>query len=269
MARRSDTDKTLEAVLSIIIFVPICLFWVAEFLLTGVVKMFQSMFDSILPKGVATARIVERIQRTKDKYQHSGMSFGINGNPRLYYRVKNVPTYVEVKFLVTFENGKAKTISTIEGSKKYYYLLEYSKIPGQAEQTRQTRPEPEPQRPAAEKASEPEKPKAKKYYLDIPFEIAPNEYSLSILYPSCQMERRPDGESRINVRFEARYDVSAKGLRNRVVKCSTIDAQGRMTDTMRETRTLDASGSQMIDITFWRNVDDEPAKVIVGLDRYN
>ena len=268
MSRRNDTDKTLEAVLYIIAFVPIFLFYAAEFVVAGVVGLFNSIFDSVMPK----ARIIERIQWSKDQYQHSGMSFGLSGNPRFYYRVKNVPTHVEVKFLVTFENGKSKTISTVEGSEKYYYLLEYTKIAKPIDGKRReeepktaTKTEPE----EKQTYQEPVKPKIKKYYLEIPFEIAPNEYSLSILYPSCQMERRPDGESRINIRFEARYDVSVKGLRNRVVKCSTIDDQGRMTDTMREVRTLDASGSQLIDISFWRNADDEPAKIIVGLDRYN
>lgn len=107
------------------------------------------------------------------------------------------------------------------------------------------------------------------YYIDIPFEIAPNEYGLKISYPSCQVEKKEDGDQRVYVRFTATYDPTVKGLRNRVLICSIVNKDGKTMDISRGRKVLDTSGSQMVDITYWHLMEEEPARVVVGLDRYN
>lgn len=76
-------------------------------------------------KNIYSAEIIERIQWTKEKYQHSGMSVGWNGCPRYYYRLKQVPSHVEIKFLVTFQDGHTEIISAIEGSEKCKSILKF------------------------------------------------------------------------------------------------------------------------------------------------
>ena len=127
------------------------------------------------------------------------------------------------------------------------------------------------EQPANVEAEKPT-PKSKKeerYYADIPFEITPNEFNLQISYPSCQLVKRADGEHRIYIRFGVTYDPTVKGVRNRVIMCATVDEEGRMTAVQKEWKVLDLSGSKLVEIMFSDNAEQEPARIIVGLDRYN
>jgi len=83
------------------------------------------------------------------------------------------------------------------------------------------------------------------------------------------MIRRASGEYRIEVRFAISYDPMVKGIRNRVITCATVDSAGRMTAVRRDNKVLDLSGSRMVDIMFWENAEQEPAKIVIGVDRYN
>ena len=72
---------------------------------------------------IVSATVVNRTQMTKEVYRHSGFSVGLRGNPRFHWRVKNVPTHIEVKVDVVYEDGKHRQLTLVEGSERYNKIL--------------------------------------------------------------------------------------------------------------------------------------------------
>lgn len=243
-------------------------------------------------KNVQYAIIVGRTRVMTTKSRPSGYSISSRGNFRAYWRFRDEVDHIEVEFEVHYEDGKVRNITAHEDSALYNRLMSYvgikpkPPIPTPAPPTQIAEP-PKPAvippksepvefedgvKPMPEaKPAETPKPRRKeeKHFAEIPFEIAPNEYSLAISYPSCQMIRWSSGEYRIEVRFAVSYDPTIKGVRNRVITCATVDSSGRMTAVRRDNKVLDLSGSRMVDIMFWENAEQEPAKIVIGVDRYN
>lgn len=242
-------------------------------------------------KNVQYAVIIGRTRVMTTKSRPSGYSISSRGSFRAYWRFRDEVDHIEVTFEVHYEDGKVRNITAHEDSELYNRLMPYVGIkpkppiptpeppiqiaeppkPVEISLPKETikrmdevKPLPE-ARPAA-----PPKPKRKeeKRFAEVPFEVAPNEYSLAISYPSCQMIRWESGEYRIEVRFSVSYDPTVKGVRNRVITCATVDGSGRMTAVRRDNKALDLSGSRIVDIMFWENAEQEPAKIVVGVDRH-
>lgn len=251
----------------------------------------NSAYVSAQLKNVQYAVIIGRTRVMTTKSRPSGYSISSRGNVRAYWRFRNELDHIEVEFEVHYESGEVRRITANEDSSLYNGLMPYVGIKPKPPIPNPAPPPPivEPPKPVEisppkepikhmdevktlpeAKPAEQPKPKSKeeKRFAEVPFEVAPNEYGLVISYPSCQMIRWASGEYRIEVRFAVSYDPTVKGVRNRVVTCATVDSSGRMTAVTRDNKVLDLSGSRIIDIMFWENAEQEPAKIVVGIDRY-
>ena len=239
-------------------------------------------------KNIQYAVILGKTRVMTTKSRPSGYSISSRGNFRAYWRFRNEVDHIEVEFEVHYESGEVRRITANEDSSLYNGLMPYvgakpkPPIPNPAPQPLAELPKlveiSPPKEPIKHmehmdevKTSEPPKQNKNKgnRFAEVPFEIAPNEYKLSVSYPSCQMVRRSNGECRVQVRFSVSYDPTVKGVRNRVITCATVDSAGRMTAVRRDNKVLDLSGSRMADIMFWENAEQEPAKIVIGVDRYN
>lgn len=251
--------------------------WFAAIALMAItVLVVSAIEDSKQTQNVQYAVVVGRTKVMTTKSRPSGYSISSRGNVRGYWRFREEVDHIEIEFEVHYEDGRVRHVKATEGTGKCNRLLSFVG----------KEPKPEPPKPKAveppkfvevpkpieplkiEQKNEPPKRKNGKYFIDIPFEIAPNEYGLTVSYPSCQIEKRNDGESRIHVRFTVSYDPTVKGVRNRVAICSAVDQAGRTMEVRKGSKVFDTSGSQMVDILFWENADEEPAKIVVGIDRY-
>ena len=252
----------------------------------------NSAYVSTQLKNVQYAVILGKTRVMTTKSRPSGYSISSRGNFRAYWRFRNEVDHIEVEFEVHYESGEVRRITANEDSSLYNGLMPYVGLKPKPPVPKPTPPPPivEPPKPVEisppkepikhmdevkplpeANPAEPPKPKRneEKRFAEVPFEVAPNEYSLEISYPSCQMIRRASGEYRIEVRFAISYDPMVKGIRNRVITCATVDSAGRMTAVRRDNKVLDLSGSRMVDIMFWENAEQEPAKIVIGVDRYN
>lgn len=252
----------------------------------------NSAYVSAQLKNVQYAVILGKTRVMTTKSRPSGYSISSRGNFRAYWRFRNEVDHIEVEFEVHYESGEVRRITANEDSSLYNGLMPYVGLKPKPPVPKPTPPPTivEPPKPVEisppkelikhmdevkplpeANPAEPPKPKRKeeKRFAEVPFEVAPNEYSLEISYPSCQMIRRASGEYRIEVRFAISYDPMVKGIRNRVITCATVDSAGRMTAVRRDNKVLDLSGSRMVDIMFWENAEQEPAKIVIGVDRYN
>lgn len=240
-------------------------------------------------KNIQYAVILRRTRVMTTKSRPSGYSISSRGNFRAYWRFRNEVDHIEVEFEVHYESGEVRRITANEDSSLYNGLMPYvgakpkppipnpapppqiAELPKLVEISPPKEPIKHMEHMDEVKTSEPPKQNKNKgnRFAEVPFEIAPNEYKLSVSYPSCQMVRRSNGECRVQVRFSVSYDPTVKGVRNRVITCATVDSAGRMTAVRRDNKVLDLSGSRMADIMFWENAEQEPAKIVIGVDRYN
>lgn len=257
----------------------------------GVCLLSQSKRSDSVMRGVDYAYIVGRTTCMTTRSRPSGYSVSSRGNVRAYWRYQKEVDHVDIEFEVHNRDGTVQNVTTEEGSSLYKRLSPYVRLKPEPSATRSWPPPAkelqktvEPPKieatvkkqeiaelPAKVEEAKPtiQKAKEEKYYADVPFEIAPNEFNLKISYPSCQMVKWESGEHRIYVRFGITYDPTVKGVRNRVVKCATVDKEGRMTAVEKEWKVLDLSGSKLIEIMFADNAEQEPAKIVVGLDRHD
>lgn len=252
---------------------------------TVIALIIKAESDSNDVKDIEYTILLGRTRIMETRTRPSGFSISSRGNVRGYWKFKDEIARIDANFEVHYKNGNVRRITAVEGSNKCNTL--YSYIGKQKEKQIDVKEVSHEERlkivepPKLIEVSRAEVPeevkqykksdekKQKKYYLDVPFEIAPNEYGLAISYPSCQVENRDDGITRIYVMFTATYDPTVKGLKNRVISCSVVNRDGRTMDVSRYRKVLDSSGSMMIDITYWHKIDEAPAKVVVGIDRYN
>ena len=72
---------------------------------------------------IVSAEVVDRTQIMREEYRHSGFSLGSRGGARMYWRVKNVPSHVEVKVNVVYENGNRGQLTLTEGSGRYNRIM--------------------------------------------------------------------------------------------------------------------------------------------------
>ncbi len=72
---------------------------------------------------IVSAEVVERTQVMREEYRHSGFSIGTRGGGRMYWHVKNVPSHIEVKLNVVYENGNRSQLTLTEGSGRYNRIM--------------------------------------------------------------------------------------------------------------------------------------------------
>lgn len=72
---------------------------------------------------IVSAEVVERTQVMREEYRHSGFSIGTRGGGRMYWRVKNVPSHIEVKLNVVYDNGNRSQLTLTEGSGRYNRIM--------------------------------------------------------------------------------------------------------------------------------------------------
>lgn len=273
-------------------FWPYLLWFLAIFVFVFIAAMIvKAVSDSHETTDIEYTVLLGRTRVMTTRARPSGFSIGSRGSVRGYWRYRDEVDHVDVDFEVHYTDGRVRKVTATEGSGKcdklYFYIgspkpkaveppkpivIDPPKIaeaPKIVEVPKIVEAKNAEEPHKSEQKKKPENKKPKKYYIEIPFEIAPNEYGLTISYPSCQIERMNDGERMAYVRFTATYDSTVKGSRNRVIICSLVNKDGKTMDVRREKKVFDASGSQMVDLTYWNLIDDEPAKVVVGVDRYN
>lgn len=250
---------------------------IGSLVLAIVTLVIKGIIDSNQLKDIEYTELMGRTKVMDVKTRPSGFSVGSRGSVRTYFRFREEVDHIDVDFRVHYQDGRVCKVTAREGSGKcdklYFYIGKPKPKPVEP-------PKPvvielpkviEPPKIVETQKSEakPQKKEKSKYYIEVPFEIAPNEYGLMVSYPSCQVEHTKDGERRTYVRFTATYDPTVKGLRNRVIICSLVNKDGKTMDVRRGSKVFDTSGSQMVDLAFWKLIDDEPTRVVVGVDRYN
>lgn len=72
---------------------------------------------------IVSAEVISRTQIMREECQTSGFSFGFNGNPRVYMRFKQVPSYIQVRLAVVYEDGKHAELTLSEGENRYKRIM--------------------------------------------------------------------------------------------------------------------------------------------------
>ena len=112
--------------LTIGLFILICLFPVPMGVIIIVAMVTVPLILSARRKRdekIVSAEVIKRTQVMTEQYQHSGFSIGLHGNPRAYWRVKQVPSYVEAIVAVVYEDGKRRQLNLVEGSDRYNRIV--------------------------------------------------------------------------------------------------------------------------------------------------
>lgn len=72
---------------------------------------------------IVSAEVIDRIQVMTERCRESGFSLGLNGNPRMYWSIDDVPSHVNAKVAVVYENGKRRVLTLTEGSDRYNRIM--------------------------------------------------------------------------------------------------------------------------------------------------
>ena len=72
---------------------------------------------------IVSAEVIERIQVMTERCRESGFSLGWHGNPRLYWSIDEVPSHVNARVAVVYENGKRRVLTLTEGSDRYNRIM--------------------------------------------------------------------------------------------------------------------------------------------------
>lgn len=227
-------------------------------------------------ENITRVDFINRSKVYKEGFEHTGFSIGSNGHGRAYFGKRKRLIGIETTFYVTYSDKSPKYITASEGTKKFSTLMQYFEHQEQAEYHRmeetQKKNELKPVEQVTLQPTNVENPKKEKpKFLDIPFIILPNEFSIEISNQSCVYQPREyDAESyEVYIRFEIHYDSTVKGVTNRKVICALYDSNDRIFSTRSALDHLSKSGCQIVEINFWDNIYEEPAKVSIGVERYN
>ena len=74
-------------------------------------------------KQIVSAEVINRTRVMTEECQPSGFSIGMRGNPRMYWRFKQVPSHIEVTLSVLYEDGKHGRLTLVEGSNRYNRIV--------------------------------------------------------------------------------------------------------------------------------------------------
>ena len=219
-------------------------------------------------KNIERVELINRTDIYKSGLGATGFSLGLDGKPRILLGSQTNYERTDVTFFVYYTDKQPQKITVKEGSKKYQKLLSYVGREAAKQESLPQISAPAPQITTAPAPKIAENPQEKRYYVDVPFEVLSNEFSLNISFQSCQMIETEE-KKKAEVRFEASYDPKVKGVRSQRVVCAVVDSKNRIVSVMRDVRNLDGSGRKLVDITFWQNIEETPTRVRVGLERYS
>lgn len=222
---------------------------------------------------ISTVKVINAEQIIGNRTVQSGHSISTSGNMRVYYRNERYHAGTMFEFRITYSDGKSpKIVKARSGSEKCERLMSWAQLTTTREESEaKARADAEKQTVATQRDGkqqalpQAERLKTEKWYVDAEFEVSTNEIGLIINNQTCRMERDSDKLS-CTVNMNIIYDGAAKGIRNRRIACAFIDKDGRMIDVMHEFHNLDASGSALISINFWRSIEGEPRKIIVSVE---
>lgn len=112
--------------LLIAVFILICMFPVISGIIVILALVITPWIFTARHKRdekIVSAEVIGRTQVMTEKCQPSGFSIGLRGGPRAYWHVKQVPSYVEVKVNVVYEDGKRRQLTLTEGSTRYNRIM--------------------------------------------------------------------------------------------------------------------------------------------------
>lgn len=228
-------------------------------------------------ENITSVQLVERAKIYKEGFENTGFSIGTSGHGRAYFGKRKHPQGVEATFCVTYSDKPMEQVKAMEGSEQYFKLLSYIERQDKQEMNKHRAEQKEKETKeliakqelqAQLKELESKKMNDRKYYIEVPFEVLPNEFGLEIFHQSCQIVIEY-GQKKIRVRFEVRYNTETKGARNRRIVCAALDSEDKIVSVNRERTGLDKSGGKIMDIVFWDNIEEDPSKVTIGLERIN
>lgn len=227
-------------------------------------------------QNIDRVEIVDSTKVYQEKFENTGFSIGTNGHGRAYFGKRKRLKGTEVTFLISYTDKPQRTVKAMEGSNQYNTLMEYIYRQDEEEkQRKKSQKETIPSSgtstiqavqtvPSAEIKQIPQKEKPK--YLEIPFEILPNEYSLEITHQTC-IYQLSYGNHETVIRGEARYNPDVRGITNRKLVISIYDKDGHIMGVKSSfSEYLDKSGCKIIDATFYKT-EEEPAKVSIGIEK--
>lgn len=231
--------------------------------------------DKKINSAVEARMLSKRTNIYKNTYEHSGFSISSRGYGRSYWKAKKQKVGTNVSFEITDSSGKTSIVTVLEDSEEYNILVSKQKkssLHSSYKSQKEVFPPYIMPRSNAlvETQSSLKPPAAKPKILNIPFEILPNEYSLEIKHESCIFERTDGGCGRyeVNLFFELHYNPNIRGITNRHVVASLYNKDGKIVAVQNTwPKTLDKSGCKIIEIKFWKDIEEEPTKVSISLER--
>lgn len=222
-------------------------------------------------KNITHVEITGRSNIYDEGYENTGFSVGTKGSMRFYFGKKKRLRGKEVTFHVSYSDKDSKIISAMEDTSVYNKLMEYV-YADESDAPKTKGDEPKKFAENSEKqgkiVSKPVEETKQCYYIDVPFEVIPNDYHLTVHHQSCQMIIGSDCKE-VKIMFEVNYDQAAKGANNRRLVCALLDKDDKIVSVVNDWKSLSKSGGRILDLTFWQNITDEPSKIRIGLEQIN
>lgn len=288
--------------LCLVVGVPILLiqkFWPAILLIVAAIVIIAIVAVCSNDKQFKNIKYTERLPGKtsvyQEGYEHSGFSFSTSGNARTYYRKRRHKVGDEVAFNVTYNDLSCKIVKVMYGSDRYYFLMDKERKPEkkiesnaiskpeavaeaiapETEKVEERTPielEPPKEEIVAEvSAIENKRPEIKAKFIKVESQILPNEVSARVENVTCISKYDTlANKGKFIVQFMLYFDPTPKGLTNRTPTVTIIDKDGNILDTSKSySDRLDKSGVRAVKTIFYDNLGVEPAKVAIGIDRWN
>lgn len=291
-------DNGWIIMLCLVVGVPILLiqkFWPVILLLIAVIVIIaliavcanENQFKNIK----YTERLPGKTSVYQEGYEHSGFSFSTSGNARTYYRRRRHKVGDEVAFNVTYNDLSRKVVKVMYGSDRYYFLLDKERKPDKKVASKSD-PKPEliaevivPETKSVDEkpviaieppkeespAIESKRPEIKASFIKVESSVLPNEVSARVENVTCISKYDTIAKKgKFIVQFILYFDSTQKGITNRTPTITLIDKDGNILDTSKSyCDRLDKSGVRTVKAIFHDNLGVEPAKVTIGIDRWN
>jgi len=78
-------------------------------------------------KKIVSAEVIDRVQIMTERCRESGFSIGWHGNPRVHWSIDEVPSHINARVSVVYENGKRRVLTLTEGSDRYNRIMSICK----------------------------------------------------------------------------------------------------------------------------------------------
>lgn len=237
----------------------------------GIVLVYIFVASYIKKKQLENITHVQLIGKTdiyRERFENTGFSIGTNGHGRAYFRRRKDFQKSEVSFYITYSDKDPQTVLVMDDSKAYFKLLSYIERQNNVEQEcpKIAEQEASPELSLVQVEKEIDKPR----FLDIPFVVLQNEYSVEVKHQSCIYKRMEYDKDHfeVDIRCEVYYNPLKKGITNRKIVVSLYDKKDRIIAVKSAwPDRLDKSGCKVLEINFGQNILEEPSKVSISIDR--